>query len=83
MFRSSDARLTRWTSRPSLVVLASVMAYRNGNGLVKLKAFPAMRPNLFFEGPVTDAVRSEPSFFTLFREYNEYVLRRLAVGFDI
>jgi hypothetical protein len=31
MFRASDGRLTRWTSRPSLVVLASVMAYRNGN----------------------------------------------------
>lgn len=33
MFRTSNARLTRWTSRPSLVVLASVMAYRNGAGL--------------------------------------------------
>jgi len=32
MFRTSNARLTRWTSRPSLVVLASVMAYRNGAG---------------------------------------------------
>lgn len=31
MFRSSEGRLTRWTARPSLVVLASVMAYRNGN----------------------------------------------------
>lgn len=34
MFRSSDARLTRWTARPSLVVLASVMTYRNGNDTI-------------------------------------------------
>jgi hypothetical protein len=32
MFRTSNGRLTRWTSRPSLVVLASVMSYRNGGG---------------------------------------------------
>jgi uncharacterized SAM-binding protein YcdF (DUF218 family) len=32
---------------------------------------------------VTDAVRSEPSFLTLFGEYNKYVLRRLAVWADI
>ena len=32
---------------------------------------------------VTDAVRSEPSFITLFGEYNKYVLRRLAVWADI
>jgi hypothetical protein len=32
---------------------------------------------------VTDAVRSEPRFFTLFGEYNKYVLRRLAVWADI
>lgn len=32
MFRTSNGRLTRWTSRPSLVLLASVMAYRNGGG---------------------------------------------------
>ena len=31
----------------------------------------------------TDAVRSEPSFITLFGEYNKYVLRRLAVWLDI
>ena len=31
----------------------------------------------------TDAVRSEPSFLTLFGEYNKYVLRRLAVWVDI
>ena len=31
----------------------------------------------------TDAVRSEPSFLTLFGEYNKYVLRRLAVWLDI
>jgi uncharacterized SAM-binding protein YcdF (DUF218 family) len=32
---------------------------------------------------VTDAVRSEPTFLTLFGEYNKYVLRRLAVWADI
>jgi uncharacterized SAM-binding protein YcdF (DUF218 family) len=32
---------------------------------------------------VTDAVRSEPSFLTLFSEYNKFVLRRLAVWADI
>jgi uncharacterized SAM-binding protein YcdF (DUF218 family) len=32
---------------------------------------------------VTDAVRSEPSFITLFGEYNKYLLRRLAVWADI
>ena len=32
---------------------------------------------------VPDAVRSEPSFITLFGEYNKYVLRRLAVWVDI
>jgi len=32
---------------------------------------------------VTDGVRSEPSFLTLFGEYNKYVLRRLAVWADI
>jgi uncharacterized SAM-binding protein YcdF (DUF218 family) len=31
----------------------------------------------------TDAVRSEPSFLTLFGEYNKYVLRRLAVWADL
>jgi uncharacterized SAM-binding protein YcdF (DUF218 family) len=30
-----------------------------------------------------DAVRSEPSFLTLFGEYNKYVLRRLAVWADL
>jgi uncharacterized SAM-binding protein YcdF (DUF218 family) len=30
-----------------------------------------------------DAVRTEPSFFTLFGEYNKYLLRRLAVWADI
>ena len=29
MFRASNSRLQRWTSRPSLVVLATVMTYRN------------------------------------------------------
>ena len=32
---------------------------------------------------VTDAVRSEPSFLTLFGEYNKFVLRRIAVWADI
>ena len=32
---------------------------------------------------VADAVRTEPSFLTLFGEYNKFVLRRLAVWFDI
>ena len=32
---------------------------------------------------VTDAVRTEPSFVTLFAEYNKYLLRRLAVWADL
>lgn len=32
MFRAANARLQRWTSRPSLVVVASVMSYRGNNG---------------------------------------------------
>jgi uncharacterized SAM-binding protein YcdF (DUF218 family) len=32
---------------------------------------------------VEDAVPSEPRFLTLFGEYNKYVLRRIAVWFDI
>jgi uncharacterized SAM-binding protein YcdF (DUF218 family) len=32
---------------------------------------------------VPDAVRTEPSFFTLFGEYNKYVLRRIAVWADL
>jgi uncharacterized SAM-binding protein YcdF (DUF218 family) len=31
----------------------------------------------------TDAVRTEPSFLTLFGEYNKYLLRRLAVWADV
>jgi hypothetical protein len=31
MFRTSNSRLQRWTSRPALVVIATVMTYRNGN----------------------------------------------------
>ena len=31
----------------------------------------------------TDAVRTEPSFVTLFGEYNKYLLRRVAVWLDI
>jgi uncharacterized SAM-binding protein YcdF (DUF218 family) len=32
---------------------------------------------------VADAVRTEPSFLTLFGEYNKYVLRRIAVWIDL
>lgn len=32
---------------------------------------------------VPDAARSEPSFFTLFGEYNKYLLRRIAVWVDL
>ncbi|HVF37773.1 MAG TPA: YdcF family protein [Sphingomicrobium sp.] len=32
---------------------------------------------------VSDAVRTEPSFMTLFAEYNKYLLRRLSVWLDI
>ena len=32
---------------------------------------------------VPDAVRTEPTFFTLFGEYNKYVLRRIAVWVDL
>jgi len=32
---------------------------------------------------VPDAVRTEPSFFTLFGEYNKYLLRRVAVWVDL
>ena len=32
---------------------------------------------------MTDAVRTEPSLFTLFGEYNKYLMRRLAVWADI
>ena len=32
---------------------------------------------------ITDAVPSEPSFLTLFGEYNKYLLRRIAVWFDL
>jgi uncharacterized SAM-binding protein YcdF (DUF218 family) len=32
---------------------------------------------------VPDAVRTEPSFMTLFAEYNKYILRRLSVWLDI
>ena len=31
----------------------------------------------------TDAVRTEPTFVTLFAEYNKYLLRRLAVWADL
>ena len=32
---------------------------------------------------ISDAVRTEPPFMTLFAEYNKYVLRRLSVWLDI
>ena len=32
MFRTTNSRLQRWTTKPSLVVLASVMSYRSGSG---------------------------------------------------
>jgi hypothetical protein len=32
---------------------------------------------------VPDAIRTEPSFLTLFGEYNKYLLRRLAVWVDL
>ena len=32
MFRGSNARLQRWTSRPALVILAAVMEYRDQSG---------------------------------------------------
>jgi uncharacterized SAM-binding protein YcdF (DUF218 family) len=32
---------------------------------------------------LTDAVRTEPSFLTLFGEYNKYVLRRIAAWVDL
>jgi len=32
---------------------------------------------------VSDAVKTEPSFMTLFAEYNKYILRRLSVWLDI
>lgn len=35
----------------------SVIAVRDGNGLVAVEAFPSMRMDTFFEGPVTKAVR--------------------------
>lgn len=44
---------------------SNVIAYRSGNGLVKLQEFPSMRQDTFFEGPVTDAVRDfDPDFLT-------------------
>lgn len=35
----------------------NVIAVRDGNALVSLKAYPAMRQDLFWEGPVADEVR--------------------------
>jgi hypothetical protein len=35
------------------------------------------------EALVTDGVRTEPTFLTLFGEYNKYVLRRIAVWVDL
>lgn len=43
----------------------NIIAYRDGNALVRLEAFPAMRQDLLFEGPVADAVRSfNPDFLS-------------------
>lgn len=43
----------------------NVIARRDGNGLVRLDSFPAMRQDLFWEGPVTDAVREfDPDYLT-------------------
>ena len=33
MFRTANSRLQRWMSRPSLVILASVMSYRGNSGM--------------------------------------------------
>lgn len=35
----------------------NVIAFRNGNVLEKIQTFPAMRPDLFWEGPVANAVK--------------------------
>jgi hypothetical protein len=35
----------------------NIIAVRDGNALVSLKAYPAMRQDLFWEGPVADEVR--------------------------
>ena len=41
----------------------NVIAWRQGNGLIRLDAFPAMRPDLFFQGPVAQAVdRFKPDY---------------------
>lgn len=41
----------------------NVIAYRDGNSLVRLDAFPSMRMDLFWEGPVAEAVRrSDPHY---------------------
>lgn len=36
----------------------NAIAYRNGNGLVKMSVYPSMRPDRFWEGPVMEAVRN-------------------------
>lgn len=36
----------------------NIIAYRDGNALTKMKAFPAMRQDLFWESAVADAVRA-------------------------
>ena len=41
----------------------NVIAYRNGNVVEKIETFPAMRPDLFFQGPVTRAIqRFDPDY---------------------
>lgn len=36
----------------------NVIAFRDGNQVVRVSAYPSMRPDTFWEGPVTDAVRA-------------------------
>lgn len=41
----------------------NVIAVRDGNTLLKIMTFPAMRPDLFFQGPVTKAILDyDPSY---------------------
>jgi phage terminase large subunit len=35
----------------------NVIAFRDGNCIVDVRAYPSMRPDVFWEGPVTDAVK--------------------------
>lgn len=43
----------------------NVIAFRDGNGLVDLRAYPSMRQDLFWEGPVSAAVKHfKPHYLT-------------------